>query len=115
MFTAKRLRDLEAALWASQKGTTGNNIDGVAEQKSEQAALSRLGRDGFDLSKKGGHPLDSIVAFREHSFRQPRSSRVVSCDTQENFSDSDSPDSLQHAFFTFPAFRLTGKSLDDSV
>lgn len=115
LLTAKRLRDLEAALWASRKGIADNNIDSAAEQKSKQDALSRLGRYGLDVSGKGDHPLDSIVAFREHSFRQPRSSRVVSCDIQANFSDGDSPDSLQQSFFTFPAFGLTGKSLDDSV
>lgn len=103
------------ALWASWKGITGTNMDSAAERKSEKNALDRLGQHGLDVGERGDHPLDSIVAFREHSFHQPRSSRVVSCNTQADFSNGDSPDSLQKSFFTFPAFALTGKSLDDSV
>ncbi|KAI8688993.1 hypothetical protein NCS55_00155000 [Fusarium keratoplasticum] len=52
LLTAKRLRDLEAALWASRKGITDNNIDSAAEQKSEQDALIRLGRDGLDQAAR---------------------------------------------------------------
>ncbi|RTE82089.1 hypothetical protein BHE90_003405 [Fusarium euwallaceae] len=103
------------ALWASWKDITGTNIDSAAEQKFEQDALERLEQHGLDLSEENDHPLDSIVAFRDQSFRQPRSSRVVCCDTQADFSNGDSPDSLQQSFFTFPAFGLTGKSIDDSV
>ncbi|KAI8719553.1 hypothetical protein NCS52_00736400 [Fusarium sp. LHS14.1] len=104
LLTAKRLRDLKVALWASRKGIAATNINGAVEQKSEQGALRRLEQKGIDLSEKGDHPLDSIAAFREHSFHQPRSSRVVSCDTHADFSKDDIPDSLQQYFFTFPAF-----------
>ncbi|RSL64967.1 hypothetical protein CEP54_004480 [Fusarium duplospermum] len=115
LFSAKRLEDFKVCLWVSRKGITGANIDNSVEHKVEQDALDRLGQHGLDMNEKGDHPLDSIVAFRDHGSDQSRASRVVSCETQWDVSSDDDPDSFQNSFFAFPAFGLTGKSLDDSI
>lgn len=113
-FSAKRLRDLKLAQWVRKENIAITNIDVAMELEHDHNAIARLRETGVDLSEKGDHPLDSILAFREHDIYQSRSSRVVPWETQLPGYNTD-PTTWRYTFFAFPAFGLAGKTLDESI